>query len=123
MSVVAFVALLFLHTCVFSCLSCGRWGRVFRHTEVSRRGKERETSSQKETSARPCAFRWAWGRLERSCAMMRSLRDTELRILAVAFSTQPSNTHNVFVLCRQLLSWVDKSFVFTWPMGVIVAVP
>jgi len=55
--------------------------------------------------------------------MMRSLRDTELRILAVAFSTQPSNTHNVFVLCRQLLPWVDKSFVFTWPMGIIGAVP
>jgi len=65
---------------------------VFRHAEVSSRVKERETSSQKVTSARPYAFGWAWGRLERSCAMMRSLRYTELRLLVVVFSTQTSNT-------------------------------
>ena len=39
------------------------------------------------------------------------------------FCTQPPNTHNVFVLCRQLLPRVDKSLVFIWPMGVIGAVP
>ena len=80
------LSLFLLHTCVFSCLKCGRWRCVFRHAEVSSRGKEHETSSQKVTSARPYAFGWAWGSLERSCAMMRALRDTELRVLVVVFS-------------------------------------
>ena len=75
--VAAIVALLLLHTCVFSCLTCGQWRCVFRHAEVSSRGKERETYSQKVTSARPYAFGWAWGRLERSYAMMRSFKGIE----------------------------------------------
>ena len=96
---------------------------MFRHAEVSSRGKERETSSQKVTSARHYAFGWAWARLERSCAMMRSLRDTELCMFVVVFSTQTSNTEKGLVLRRQLLPRVDKSFVFTWSLGVIGAVP
>jgi len=70
-SAVAIVALLLLKPCAFSCLTCGRWRCVFRHAEVSSRGKERETSSQKVTLARPYAFKWAWGRFKRSFAMMR----------------------------------------------------
>jgi len=55
--------------------------------------------------------------------MMRSLRDTELRMFVVVFSTQTSNTEKGLVLRRQLLPRVDKSFVFTWSLGVIGAVP
>ena len=62
---------------------------MFRHAEVSSRGKERETSSQKVTSARPYAFGWTWGHLERSCAMMRSFKGIETVHDGALFSALP----------------------------------
>jgi len=60
-----------------SCLPCGQRRRVF--WRVSRRGQERATSShmvKMVTTARSCACRRAWLRLEWDCAMMMSLIDT-----------------------------------------------
>jgi len=59
-----------------SCLPYGQRRRVFCHIKVSRRGQERVASSQMGTTARPCACGRTWLRLERGCAMMRSLIDT-----------------------------------------------
>jgi len=60
-----------------SCLPCGQRRRVFWHIKVPRRGQGRVTSSQMVTAARSCAYRRAWLRLERGCAMMRSLKGSE----------------------------------------------
>ena len=58
--------------------AAGQRRRVFWHIKVPRRGQGRVTSSQMVTAARSCAYRRAWLRLERGCAMMRSLKGSEM---------------------------------------------
>ena len=81
-----------------SCLPCGQRRRVFWHIKVPRRGQGRVTSSQTVTAARSCAYRRAWLRLERGCAMIVSFKGSETVLRGGEFlcfseysgATQPS---------------------------------